>query len=109
MLRKYTRYIWKTDLTSYRLCYKYSLSYNQFLILTFVKVIVVILKFKTICNVGIEILREVLLFPEPQPSCDTDCGISLWSNAQSSGIASRFTVVLGCRLAPRAPTAKVTA
>jgi len=64
ILRKYTRYIWKRDLTSYRLCYKY----NQFLRLKFVKVAVVILKFQTIFNVGIGILRKILLYPEHQPS-----------------------------------------
>ena len=31
------------------------------------------------------------------------CGIRWWSNVQDRRILSRFTVVLGCSLAPRAP------
>ena len=82
---------------------------NQVLRLKSVKVAAVILKLQTISNVSIRILREVLLYPEPQPS--GQCG--LWDKfvvgRPKLQDSDRFIVVPGCTLAPLAPTARVTA
>ena len=47
--------------------------------------------------------------PGPRRAVSRDFGIILWSNVQSSNMLSPFIVVLGCRLALRPPTTKVTA
>jgi len=47
--------------------------------------------------------------PSTSRAVSKDFEISLWSNAHISSNPSLFIVVLGCRLAPWTPTAKVTA
>jgi hypothetical protein len=52
----------------------------------------------------------VCCIPSPSRAVGSDFGIILWSNVQSSSSRpSPFIFALGCRLAPRGPTAKVTA
>ena len=58
--------------------------------------------------ISLLILITTCCIPSPSRAVRRDGGISLLWNAQSSWIPSRFIVVLGCNLAPRAPTAKVT-
>jgi hypothetical protein len=55
------------------------------------------------------ILITTCKMPSPSRAVSRDGGISLLWNAQSSWIPSGFIVVLWCILAPRAPTANVTA
>ena len=57
----------------------------------------------------LEFCVKFCCIPSTSRAVSRDCGISLWSDGQSSRIPSRSIVVLGRTLRPRAPTAKVTA